>query len=99
MLDSDWDYIIEDVVSKNPNKRSKYHDLIIGKRCILPEDQAQPYFIGAMIIEAFGKHLSSRWFYTTKVLNFTKHDDGRITMETENSVYKFIPIERNVTLL
>lgn len=94
MLDSEWDYIIESVASKHPNKRSKYHDLIIGKRCVVPDNQELPYCIGHMIIEPFGHHLSPRWFYTTAVQRFDKMPDGRIIMETENSIYTFIPIQR-----
>ena len=94
MLDSDWDYIIESVVSKNPAKRSRYHDLIIGKRCIVPDDQEMPYCIGSMIIEAFGNYHSSRWFYTTMVQRFGKTDDGKLVMETENSIYTFAPIPK-----
>lgn len=94
MLDSDWDYIIESVVSKNPKKRSKYHDLIVGKRCIVPDDQKPPYRIGAMIVEPFGNHSSSRWFYTTAVQRLDKAEDGGLVMETENSIYTFVPIQR-----
>ena len=95
MCDSDWDYIIESVVSKNPKKRSKYHDLIIGKRCIVPDDQRPPYRIGSMIIEQFGHHASSRWFYTTAVQRLDKTEDGKLVMETENSIYTFVPIQRS----
>lgn len=93
MLDSDWTHIIEDIVSKNPQKRSKYHDLIIGKRCFVPDEQEMPYYIGAMIVEAFGSHASSRWFYTTKVVRLDKSEDGSVEMETENSIYKFKAIQ------
>ena len=92
MLDTDYEYIIESVQSKYPEKRTLNHDMIIGKRCILTDDQEQPYFIGAMIIEPFGNHCSSRWFYTTAVQRFEKFEDGRIEMETENSIYSFRPI-------
>ena len=94
MLDTDWEYVIESVVSKNPAKRSRNHDLIIGKRCIVPDDQNPPYCIGHMIVEAFGDHLSSRWFYTTMVQRFDKTDDGKLVMETENSIYTFAPIPK-----
>lgn len=94
MLDSDWEYIIESVVSKNPAKRSRYHDLIIGKRCIVPDNQELPYCIGSMIIEAFGDYHSSRWFYTTLVQRLDKMDDGKLVMETENSIYTFTPIQK-----
>lgn len=94
MLDSDWDYIIESVVSKNPKRRNRNHDLIIGKRCIVPDDQRHPYRIGSMIVEPFGNHASSRWFYTTAVQRLDKTDDGKLVMETENSIYTFIPIQR-----
>lgn len=94
MLDSDWEYIIESVVSKNPAKRSRYHDLIIGKRCIVSDNQELPYCIGSMIIEAFGDYHSSRWFYTTLVQRFDKTDDGKLVMETENSIYTFTPIQK-----
>ena len=95
MCDSDWEYIIESVASKNPAKRSRYHDLIIGKRCIVPDNQELPYCVGHMIIEPFGHHPSSRWFYTTLVQRFDKMGDGRIVMETENSIYTFVPIQRS----
>lgn len=95
MCDSDWEYIIESVVSKNPAKRSSYHDLIIGKRCIVPDNQQPPYCIGSMIIEPFGNYPSSRWFYTTLVQRFAKMEDGKIVMETENSIYTFVPIQRS----
>lgn len=95
MCDSDWEYIIESVASKNPAKRSRYHDLIIGKRCIVPDNQELPYCVGHMIIEPFGHHPSSRWFYTTLVQRFDKMEDGRIVMETENSIYTFVPIQRS----
>ena len=94
MLDTDWEYVIESVVSKNPAKRSRNHDLIIGKRCIVPDDQKPPYCIGHMIVEAFGDHRSSRWFYTTMVQKFDKTDDGKLVMETENSIYTFAPIPK-----
>ena len=94
MCDSDWDYIIESVVSKDPAKRSLYHDLIVGKRCIVPDDQDIPYCIGSMSIEPFDNYPFSRWFYTTMVQRFDKMEDGRIVMETKNSVYTFIPIQR-----
>ncbi len=94
MLDTDWEYVIESVVSKNPEKRSRSHDLIIGKRCIVPDDQEPPYCIGSMIVEAFGNHHSSRWFYTTLVQRFDKTDDGKLVMETENSIYTFAPIPK-----
>ena len=92
MLESDYEYIIESVYSKYPDKRTAQHDMIIGKRCILPGEQVQPYFIGAMIVEPFGNHCSSRWFYTTAVQRFEKLENGRIEMETENSIYIFRPI-------
>lgn len=95
MCDSDWEFIIESVASKNPKKRSRNHDLIIGKRCIVPDNQELPYCIGHMIIEPFGNYPSSRWFYTTLVRRFDKMEDGRIVMETENSIYTFIPIQRS----
>ena len=95
MLDYDWDYIIESVVSKNPKKRNRYHDLIIGKRCIVPDDQELPYYIGSMIIEPFGNYHSSRWFYTTAVQRLDKTEDGKLVMETENSIYTFAPIQRS----
>lgn len=95
MLDSDWDYIIESVVSKNPKRRNRNHDLIIGKRCIVPDDQRPPYHIGSMIIEPFGNYASSRWFYTTAVQRLDKTDDGKLVMETENSIYTFTPIQRS----
>lgn len=94
MLDSGWEYIIESVKSKRPEKRNKYHDLITGKRCIVPDHQDLPGCIGHMIIEPFGHHPSSRWFYTTDVLRFDKYDNGKIVMETLNSIYTFIPIQR-----
>lgn len=94
MHDSDWEYIIESVKSKNPEKRSKNHDLIVGKRCIVPDNQKPPYCIGHMIVEAFGEHPSSRWFYTTLVQRFDKQDNGKIVMETENSIYTFVPIAK-----
>ena len=73
MLDSDWEYIIESVVSKNPAKRSRYHDLIIGKRCIIPDNQELPYCIGSMIIEAFGDyHSSSHWSIDDKYLHIRR---------------------------
>ena len=95
MYDSDWEYIIKSVVSKDPAKRSRNHDLIIGKRCILPDDQAMPYCIGSMIVEPFGNYPSSRWFYTTLVKKFDKMQDGIVVMETENSIYTFSPIQRS----
>ena len=94
MCDSDWEYIIESVVSKNPAKRSRNHDLIVGKRCVVPDNQDLPYCIGHMIVEPFGDNPSSRWFYTTLVQRFDKMKDGRIVMETVNSIYTFIPIQR-----
>lgn len=94
MLDSDWEYIIESVVSKNPAKRSRYHDLIIGKRCTVQDNQELPYCIGSMIIEAFDDYHSSRWFHTTLVRRLDKTDDGKLVMETENSIYTFIPIQK-----
>lgn len=92
MLESDYEYIIESVKSKDLEKRTAQHDMIIGKRCVLPGEQEQPYFIGAMIVEPFDSHCSSRWFYTTAVQRFEKFEDGRIEMETENSIYSFRPI-------
>lgn len=92
MLDSDYEFIIESVKSKYSEKRTAQHDMIIGKRCILPGEQELPYYIGAMIVEPFGNHCSSRWFYTTAVQRLDKLEDGIIEMETENSVYTFIPI-------
>ena len=92
MIQSDYEYVIESVCSKYPGKRTVQHDMIIGKRCILPGEQVQPYFIGAMLVEPFGNHCSSRWFYTTKVQRFDKLADDRIEMETENSIYVFRPI-------
>lgn len=94
MCDYDWEYVIESVISKNPEKRSKYHDLIVGKRCIVPQNQEPPYCIGSIIVEPFGNHPSSRWFYTTLVSRFDKAEDGRIVMETQNSIYTFVPIQR-----
>lgn len=94
MHDSDWEYIIESVKSKNPEKRSKNHDLIVGKRCIVPDNQKPPYSIGHMIVESFGDYPSSRWFYTTLVQRFDKQDNGKIVMETENSIYTFVPIAK-----
>ncbi len=95
MLDSDWDYIIESVVSKSHKRRNRNHDLIIGKRCIVPDDQRPPYRIGSMIIEPFGNHASSRRFYTTAVQRIDETDDGKLVMETENSIYTFTPIQRS----
>lgn len=94
MLDSDWDYIIESVVSKNPKRRNRNHDLIIGKRCIVPDDQLPPHRIWSMIVEPFGNYASSRWFYTTTVQRIDKTDDGKLVMETEHAIYTFIPIQR-----
>ena len=94
MLDSDWEYVIESVVSKNPKKRRRNHDLIIGKRCIVPDDQKPYYCIGSMIVEAFSDYLSSRWFYTTMVQRFDKTENGNLVMETENSIYTFKPIQK-----
>lgn len=94
MLDSDWKYIIESVVSKNPKKRNRYHDLIIGRRCIVQDNQELPYCIGSMIIEAFGNYYLARWFYTTPVQRLDKTEDGKLVMETENSIYTFTPIQR-----
>ena len=93
MLDSDYEFIIESVQSKYPEKRTAQHDMIIGKRCVLPGVQEFPYYIGAMIVEPFGNHSSSRWFYTTAVQRLVKMEDGRIEMETENSIYTFRPIQ------
>ena len=90
----EWDYIIESVVGKNPRKRNRYHDLIIGKRCVVPENQKPPYYIGSMIVEAFGDNPSPRWFYTTLVQRIDKQEDGTLVMETENSVYTFKPIRK-----
>lgn len=95
MYDSDWEYVIESVVSKNLAKRSRNHDLIVGKRCIVPDNQMPPYCIGSMIIEAFGEYQSSRWFYITLVQRFDKTNDGKIVMETENTIYTFSPIKRS----
>ena len=92
MLETDYEYIIESVKSKYPEKRTAQHDMITGKRCVLPDGQEFPYYIGAMIVEPFGSHNSSRWFYTTAVQRFDKLEDGKIEMETENSIYTFCPI-------
>ena len=92
LFDTDWEYIVESVISKDPTKRKKNHDLIIGKRCIVPDDPHPPYPIGSMIIESFGDYLSSRWFFTTAVRRFDKLPDGRLIMETENTIYTFKPI-------
>lgn len=94
MLDSDWEYIVESIVSKKPAKCNRYHDLIIGKRCVVPDNQEFPCCVGSMIVEPFGNHPSSRWFHTTLVQRFDKTEDNRIVMETENSIYTFVPIER-----
>lgn len=94
MFDSDWKYIIESVVSKNPKKRNRYHDLITGKRCVAPDNQELPYCIGSMIIEAFGNYHSSRRFYTTPIQRLDKTEDGKLVMETENSIYTFTPIRK-----
>lgn len=94
MLDSEWGYIIESVKGKYPEKRSKYHNLIIGKRCIVPDHQDLLGCVCCMIIEPFGHHPSSRRFYTTEVLRSDKYDDGKIVMETLNSTYTFVPIQR-----
>ena len=92
MLETDYEYVIESIKSKYPEKRTAQHDMIIGKRCVLPGGQEFPYYIGAMIVEPFGNHSSSRWFYTTAVQRLDRLEDGKIEMETENSIYIFCPI-------
>lgn len=94
MSDYDWNYIIENVVSKNQARRGRYHHLIIGKRCIVPDNQPLPYCIGSMIIEPFGRYPSPRWFHTTIFQQFDKMENGRVIMETENSIYTFVPIQK-----
>ena len=94
MCDYGWEYVIESIISTRPEKRNHYHDLIVGKRCVIPDSQELPYFIGNLIVEPFGNHPSPRWFYTTLVKRFDKMDDGTIEMETQNSIYTFRPIER-----
>lgn len=95
MFDYEWEHIIDSIASKNPEKCNRYHDLIIGKRCIVLDNQELPDCIGHMIIEPFGRYPSSRWFHTTLVQRFDKMEDGRIVMETENSIYTFVPIKRS----
>lgn len=94
MSDYDWNYIIENVVGKNQARFGRYHDLIVGKRCIVPDNQPLPYCIGSMIIEPFGRYPSPRWFHTTIVQQFDKMENGRVIMETENSIYTFVPIQK-----
>ena len=98
MLESDWDYTVESVVSKRPDKPNKYHDVIIGKRCIVPVNENQPPMAtGHFIIDAFGHHPSPRWFYTTSVMKCEELSDGKVVLESQNTIYTFTPIKRGVS--
>lgn len=89
-----WTHIISSVEGKNIAKKNKYHNQIIGKRCwcVFPEDQIPPYYIATILIEAFGNVSTPRYYHTTPVLKIEKDSAGGITLETQNSIYKFMPI-------
>lgn len=85
------EYVIESVTSKHPERPNKWHPLLIGKRCFIERLWLRMSCV--LVIEDLVDWEENSRFHTSPVLD-ARGEGDRLIVETENSVYTLVKMEK-----
>ena len=86
-----YSHVIQNIENiRKDGKVNRYHEHILGKRCNIQCGMV-PGCKGAIVVEPFWFYPIPKWFYTTIIDSFETQPDGTIVMQTQNTIYTFVP--------